>query len=193
LELTADKLPPLPPVILVPELVCGEAKQAVDGDPVSFRLHRDARAATAVAHRTRLETMAREQGKQVDLTDDLVDSVRDNLRGTGRQGRQVQHVLVAELLQFFELMAAYIKRELSLCSQVVYAHITPVSVIGVSVKMKVAVRRKAKPALVALKVVNRSHMRVSGGFALICYMVHLKDPFFLFLLELFSSGTRVLV
>jgi len=120
------------------------------------------------------------------FSDAFVNGVRAKLHGSERQ------VLVSDLLQFFELMAEYVERELAI-TQVVCAHITPVAILGVSEKLKVVVRRKADAEVVARKVVNRSHLRVAGGFALICYMLHFKDNYFTFLLDLFASGPRVFV
>ena len=185
-EVTPANLPALPPLVVIPELVGGDGEQDAEEDSAPPRSQRDVHSAAGVAHRTRLAAITRSQEKEVILSDAFVNGVRAKLHGSERQ------VLVSDLLQFFELMAEYVKRELAI-TQVVYAHITPVAILGVSVKLKVVVRRKADPEVVALKVVNRSHLRVAGGLALICYMLHLKDSFFTFLLDLFASGTRVLV
>jgi len=68
-----------------------------------------------------------------------------------------------------------------------------VVILGLSLRLKMVVRREADLEVVALKVFNRSHVRVAGGLALFCYMLHLKDSFLTVLLDLLAAGTRVFV
>ena len=94
--------------------------------------------------RARLEELAFFQKKEVHIDDLVVNNVRNKLRSGGRRPMHV-----SDLQAFFDLMAAYLKKQLDI-QQVVYANIAPVSIVGVSVKMRVALTRGFKPVTIPL-------------------------------------------
>eukprot|EP00168_Porphyra_purpurea_P005103 TRINITY_DN1614_c0_g1_i1.p1 TRINITY_DN1614_c0_g1~~TRINITY_DN1614_c0_g1_i1.p1 ORF type:complete len:270 (-),score=68.80 TRINITY_DN1614_c0_g1_i1:2121-2831(-) len=167
----ADALPTLPANIAIPELV-GGCEDDDDTDVALSRSHRDARSTAAMERRARLEELACIQKKEVHIDDLFVNNVRNKLRSGGR--RQMH---VSDLQAFFDLMAAYLKKQLDI-QQVVYANIAPVSILGGSVKMRVAVTRGSKPVTIPLTMKNRSKIRLASGLSLICYMAHIKNPSF---------------
>ncbi|KAK1869077.1 hypothetical protein I4F81_011559 [Pyropia yezoensis] len=133
----------------------------------------------------RLDALTARQKAEVPIGDDIVASVRLKLC-CGKSRR----LLLADLFVFYELLAHYCKQHLNL-TQVVYQHLAPVATLGISVKLVVSQMspsRKPRPSVVSLKMVNRSKLRVPVGFSLICYMVHLEDKFFQFVLDQVAAG-----
>lgn len=182
-----EDLPPLPDSIAIPELVGGGYEYEADGgeDRRAQRAHQDARPAAALAHRARLNALAAQQKAEVRLDDELVSSVRLKLcRGDRRR------LVLADLLTFYEVMAYYCKGRLEL-SQVVYENLAPLATLGISVKVTKSHVRNSPLIVVPLKMGNRSQMRVPAALALLCYMVHIKDGFFQFVLDQVASGKRV--
>eukprot|EP00170_Pyropia_yezoensis_P007196 contig_29402_g7218 len=170
-------------------LVGGGYDSNIDGETqqgLALRSNQGARSDAVIAHRSRLNALKAAQTRVVVLPEELVGPVRLQLcRGEDRR------VLLSDLYAFYELMTAYCKRNLDL-TQVVYSNLAPVSSLGVTVTLKVSKSRKSTAESVPLSMGNRSRLRVPMGLALICFMVHLKDQFFGFLLEQTAAGKRVL-
>lgn len=182
-------LPRLPTGVTISKLVGGGYDSNIDGETqqgLALRSNQGARSDAVIAHRSRLNALKAAQTRVVVLPEELVGPVRLQLcRGEDRR------VLLSDLYAFYELMTAYCKRNLDL-TQVVYSNLAPVSSLGVTVTLKVSKSRKSTAESVPLSMGNRSRLRVPMGLALICFMVHLKDQFFGFLLEQTAAGKRVL-
>lgn len=146
--------PPLPADIVVPELVGGGVDYEADADDKgrTQRAHQHARPYAAHAHRTRLEALALQQKAEVELAEDLVSSVPLKLCGGERR-----RLLLADLFNFYEIMAYYCKERLDL-SQVVYEHLAPLATLGISVKIPKSHVRNAPLIFVPLKMEIRSQI-----------------------------------
>lgn len=181
------EMPPLPASIAIPELVGGVFEYEADGgdDRRAQRAHQDARPAAVLAHHARLKALAVQQKAEVRLDDELGSSVRLKLC-RGDRGRLV----FADLLNFHEVMAYYCEERLEL-SQIVYEHLAPLTTLGISVKVVKSHVRNSPLIVVPLKMGDRLQMSVPAAFSFLCYMVHIKDGFFQFVLHQVAIGKSV--